>query len=131
MEAYRARKRRRPANAAQSRLPFEHAAAPARAPAVAVAVAPETADDFSFTIAIGRNLHSPDKEKLDGRMEIDVSVAPATRSATSPAPDQTAIMETPGLYPVASLEERRFAAAIDTACLLFAYGGFLALFGSL
>src|SRR5260370_25217709 len=36
-----------------------------------------------------------------------------------------------GLYPVASLDERRWAALIDAACLLFAYGGFLALFGSM
>jgi uncharacterized RDD family membrane protein YckC len=36
-----------------------------------------------------------------------------------------------GIYPAASLEERRRAALIDAACLAFAYGGFLALFGSL
>jgi uncharacterized RDD family membrane protein YckC len=35
------------------------------------------------------------------------------------------------MYPVASLDDRRLAAVIDVACLLFAYGGFLALFGSL
>jgi uncharacterized RDD family membrane protein YckC len=35
------------------------------------------------------------------------------------------------LYPVATLRERRWAALIDAACLAFAYGGFLALFGSL
>jgi uncharacterized RDD family membrane protein YckC len=70
-------------------------------------------------------------------MEIDVSVPPPS-SAGNPAPNTNAIApkqndltETYGLYPVASLEERRFAAAIDIACLLFAYGGFLALFGSL
>src|SRR5208282_6355893 len=36
-----------------------------------------------------------------------------------------------GLFPVASIEERRGALLIDAACLAFAYGGFLALFGSL
>ncbi len=63
-------------------------------------------------------------------MEIDVSAPPAPRTASTPAqqPERT---ETYGSYPVASLEERRFAAAIDFACLLFAYGGFLALFASL
>jgi uncharacterized RDD family membrane protein YckC len=35
------------------------------------------------------------------------------------------------LYPVASIDERRLAAFIDFFCLLFAYGGFLGLFGSL
>src|SRR5260370_1885767 len=69
-------------------------------------------------------------------MELDVSVPPAPRtdsSAVSP-PDagmEVARTETYGAYPVASLEERRLAAAIDVVCLLFAYGGFLALFGSL
>jgi uncharacterized RDD family membrane protein YckC len=133
MEAYRARKRRRPANTAQSQLPFERSAAPASAPgsaaAAAVALAPALApDDFSFTFAIGRSSETTDKS--DGRMEIDVSVPPAARAAIAPA-SQTAAKESCGIYPVASLEERRFAAAIDIAFLLFAYGGFLALFGSL
>jgi uncharacterized RDD family membrane protein YckC len=35
------------------------------------------------------------------------------------------------MYPVATLDERRESALIDAACLAFAYGGFLALFGSL
>jgi len=63
-------------------------------------------------------------------MEIDVSAPPAPRTDSAPAqqPERT---EAYGSYPVASLEERRFAAAIDIACLLFAYGGFLALFASL
>ena len=39
--------------------------------------------------------------------------------------------ERSGLYPVAPMEERRIVALIDAACLLFAYGGFLTLFGSL
>jgi uncharacterized RDD family membrane protein YckC len=37
----------------------------------------------------------------------------------------------PGLYPVASIDERRLAALVDLFCVLFAYGGFLGLFGSL
>jgi uncharacterized RDD family membrane protein YckC len=36
-----------------------------------------------------------------------------------------------GMYPVASMTDRRLAAVIDAGCLLFACGGFLALFGSL
>jgi len=138
MEAYRARKRRRPANTTQTQLPFEDSAAP-RALALDEAPTAVAADDFSFTIAIGRNAQT--REKSDGRMEIDVSVPPAPR-ADSPAvspPDagmedasmEDARTETYGVYPVASLEERRLAAAIDVVCLLFAYGGFLALFGSL
>jgi uncharacterized RDD family membrane protein YckC len=129
MEAYRARKRRRPASTAQSHLPFEYSAAPTGPRTVALDETPSVAaDDFSFTIAIGRNAQN--HEKSDGRMEIDVTVAPAPRTDI-PAASQNERTETDSLYPVASLEERRFAAAIDAACLLFAYGGFLALFGSL
>jgi uncharacterized RDD family membrane protein YckC len=140
MEAYRARKRRRPPSANQSQLPLEYDAAPiARAIALDQAHAASDAD-FSFTIAIGRTVQS--REKSDGRMEIDVSIPPPSRNGNAAqnnnaarnenaASKQNELTETYGLYPVASLEERRFAAAIDIACLLFAYGGFLALFGSL
>lgn len=129
MEAYRARKRRRPANSAQPQLPFEYSIAPGNAHTLALEEAPSTTPhDFSFTIAIGRATQS--REKSHGRMEIDVSAPPAPRSDSLLA-QQTERMETCSSYPVASLEERRFAAAIDIACLLFAYGGFLMLFGSL
>jgi uncharacterized RDD family membrane protein YckC len=129
MQAYRARKRRRPPNAAQPQLPFEYSAATGSAHTLALQEAPGAPpDDFSFTIAIGRTAES--REKQHGRMEIDVSAPPAPRSDT-PAVNPPERTETYGSYPVASLEERRFAAAIDIACLLFAYGGFLALFGSL
>ena len=128
MEAYRARRRKRPASENQTHLPFE--TNPPHSPARAVALV-ETplapADDFSFTIAIGRAKQTP--EKSSGRMEIDVSVPPARNENPSAAPLERT--QSSALYPVASLEERRFAAAIDFACLLFAYGGFLALFGSL
>jgi uncharacterized RDD family membrane protein YckC len=131
MEAYRARKRRRPASTTQTQLPFEGSVAPATSRALALEEAPSVvpADDFSFTVAIGRSPQT--REKSDGRMEIDVTVPPAPRTDSPAASPQDARTETDGLYPVASLEERRFAAAIDSACLLFAYGGFLALFGSL
>jgi len=128
MEAYRARQRRRPASTTQSRLPFEHGAAPTHA--LALDEVPDVAaDDFSFTMAIGPNTQN--REKSNGRMEIDVSIPPASRPDGLAALQQSELKETYDAYPVASLEERRFAAAIDIACLLFAYGGFLALFGSL
>jgi uncharacterized RDD family membrane protein YckC len=129
MEAYRARKRKRPVSTTQTRLPFERSEMRGTTQAQVLDHPAETSNnDFSFTIAIGRN--APVREKSDGRMEIDVSIPPP------PAPGQAQSRENPttetyGIYPVASLEERRFAAAIDAACLLFAYGGFLALFGSL
>jgi uncharacterized RDD family membrane protein YckC len=96
---------------------------------VAVAESPLTAeDDFSFTIAIGR--YTPPSEKRDARMVIDVSVPPVSE-AEAETPENEEPSERYGLYPVASLDQRRAAALIDAVCLLFAYGGFLMLFGSL
>jgi uncharacterized RDD family membrane protein YckC len=129
--------------AAQTSLPF---AEPAGAPqdsrhnvAVATAVAeplppveaaPATIDEeFSFTIAIGRYI-APPSAGGDGRMEIDVSVSPDAQREEGDA-EYTSNVQQYGLYPVASLEDRRIAAVIDLACLLFAYGGFMALFSSL
>jgi uncharacterized RDD family membrane protein YckC len=136
LEAYRT-KRRKPANAGQSQLPFEapaqiSAPMPARGAvhasdlAVALAdtfTAPE--EDFSFTIAIGRTAN---KREDDARMVIDVSLPLEAKPASSA--DAGRMEQEPGLYPVASIEERRIAALADAACLLFAYGAFLALFGS-
>ena len=89
----------------------------------------EQQTDFSFTIAIGRS--APSKQRVDGQMFIDVSLPPATEDGTLVAPLDEAAESSGGLFPVASMENRRLAAIVDGACLLFAYGGFLALFGSL
>jgi uncharacterized RDD family membrane protein YckC len=153
LQAYRARRgQSMPAHAAaQSRLPFAEAEAPRRSMAMAaggssaaaVAVAPAKApepgfepsreilrdDEFSFTIAIGRYT-APLSERRDGRMEIDVSVPPGSE-ADENGDEELGKVQHYGLYPVASLEDRRYAAIIDVVCLLFAYGGFLALFSSL
>jgi uncharacterized RDD family membrane protein YckC len=103
-----------------------------------------TKEEFSFTIAIGR---PPTKNHDDNRMVIDVSLPPehetdpqgasfagqtSARQASgawqvSGAPH---ISEHHGLFPAATIEERRIAAAIDGACLLFAFGAFLALFSA-
>lgn len=130
MEAYRVRKRRGTKNAGQSRLPFDSSANPATASqAIALAEATETSSgEFSFSLAIGPQ--TPQPEKHDSRIEIDVS-SPAPRTSQTGEPVSTELSERYGLYPVASLDERRIAAFIDAACLLFAYGGFVALFGSL
>ena len=136
--------------AAQTSLPFTEPAAaqPQESPrsvAVATAVAktieetlplmpaeaaPTVNDEqFSFTIAIGRYV-APPSAITDGRMEIDVSVSPDTLHEDNDAEDAIKVKNY-GLYPVASLDDRRIAAVIDAACLLFAYGGFMALFSSL
>jgi uncharacterized RDD family membrane protein YckC len=93
----------------------------------AQAASPNPNEDFAFTIAIGR---PPQKaEPDDARLLIDVSLPPLSEEQEE-APE--APEESPSdLYPVATLRERRRAALIDAACLAFAYGGFLALFGSL
>jgi len=127
LQAYRARRRKAFPNEAQTELPFE-----SRRPEAAVAVQTEepqraTDDDFAFTIAIGRPPQKAEPE--DARLLIDVSLPPLSeeQEAAPEAPE-----ESPSdLYPVATLRERRLAALIDAACLAFAYGGFLALFGSL
>lgn len=93
-------------------------------------VAPVTnEEEFSFTIAIGRYIVPPSAGG-DGRMEIDVSVSPNAQREEGDSED-TSNVKHYGLYPVASLEDRRIAAVIDLVCLVFAYGGFMALFSSL
>jgi uncharacterized RDD family membrane protein YckC len=84
-------------------------------------------EDFAFTIAIGRNAAT----REDARMVIDVSLPPAAEQAFRQTPARDARSEQTGLYPVASIDERRIAGLIDAGCLLFAYGAFLTLFGSL
>jgi uncharacterized RDD family membrane protein YckC len=138
LQSYRARRRKLSPNDGQSQLRFEsaaidggsHPAVAIEEPAAAVGMRGPRAvpeEEFSFTIAIGRPPRKPTPQ--DARMVIDVSLpSTANPAAAQPAamlPDSHA-----GLYPVASIDERRIAGLIDTACLLFAYGGFLALFGS-
>ena len=85
-------------------------------------------DDFAFTIAIGRIASKP--HSADGRMMIDVSNSPDTDASGEEAGELTERIQA-GLYPVAPLGDRQLAGIIDAACLLFAFGGFVALFGSL
>ena len=129
LQAYRVRRRKVAPNLAQSELPFEDPASEARAQAsVGVAEVPEIADeDFAFTIAIGRNAAA----REETRMVIDVSLPPAAEQGFDQASPRDERYEQTGLYPVASIDERRIAGLIDAGCLLFAYGAFLTLFGSL
>jgi uncharacterized RDD family membrane protein YckC len=131
LEAYRTRRRKATPNAAQSQLRFEEQAeeTPAHTSA-AVAEPPEpTQDDFSFTIAIGR----PSKKCIleESGMVIDVSLPADLESCSQVTPVEEKERPRPGLHPVATIDDRRLAGLIDLCCLLFAYGGFLALFGSL
>ncbi len=84
-------------------------------------------EQFSFTIAIGR---PPRKRQDDGRMVIDVSLPPEDLGGVMGESQPALALDAYRLQPVAPMEERRLAAVIDAACLLFAYGGLLALFGA-
>jgi uncharacterized RDD family membrane protein YckC len=149
LETYRGRKRKPTPNVAQSRLPFEDSvsaplpapkqrsfaaqgAAPAVAPAAvslaAIDSEPSAREEFSFTIAIGR---PPRKREDDSRMVIDVSLPPETSADTANESSPAVASDRYGLYPVATIEERRLAAVIDTACLFFVLGAFLALFSAI
>jgi uncharacterized RDD family membrane protein YckC len=86
-------------------------------------------DDFSFTIAIGRSANQ--KAVDESPVEIDVSSRLDADPSASEQPMQADTDGSAGLYPVAPIDDRRLAGIIDLFCLLFAYGGFLGLFGSL
>jgi uncharacterized RDD family membrane protein YckC len=130
LDAYRSKRRKLSPNAAQSRFSFDDPDGQKPHTPVAVAENPVSAEDnFSFTIAIGR----PPKKRVleDSRMVIDVSLPPNSEpNSQSQAVDDERKSQ-PGLHPLASMDDRRLAALIDCCCLLFAYGGFLMLFGSL
>jgi uncharacterized RDD family membrane protein YckC len=130
LEAYRTRRKKIAPNLAQSQFTFEEPSRNTNTSTSAAVVEPPAPveEDFSFTIAIGR----PSRKRVleESRMVIDVSMP----SDTSPAQVQPPLEDTAspqGLYPVASIDDRRLAALVDLGCLLFAYGGFLMLFGSL
>jgi len=129
LNAYRTRRRKPAPNVRQSQFSFEEP--PRKIPSGAAVAEPfiSEGEDFSFTIAIGRPAKKFVQE--ESRMVIDVSVPSEaeTGSHTPVQPEQT--MPQPGLYPVASIDDRRLAGLVDLGCLLFAYGGFLMLFGSL
>ena len=133
LQDYRARRRRSFSSEAQAAFPFEEQAPPPHEVAVDIQETPaqspvRSADDFAFTIAIGRTANATE---VDQRLLIDVSVPAHVEQA---APEMPPVQLEPiqnGLFPVASIDERRRALWIDVACLAFAYGGFLALFSSL
>src|SRR6202790_2973560 len=135
LQAYRARRPRSGSGAGESGLTVL-GCPPASA---AVACSPpfaeqpsnrhEAVDDFAFTIAIGR----PPKrrEDFETQLLIDVSLPPRDEDADEAQKARPVLPERAGIFPVASLLERRRAAWIDLGCLAFAYGGFLTLLCSL
>ena len=147
VDAYRKRHRRAtPEN--QARLPFdsaEHrdrgeAACTAHADGAGVAVDVPPEEDFAFTIAIGRrgaaHAAARARHRRVERVDIDLTaVREADAESVGAGADLAAAaresrMASP-LFPVASLGARATAAIVDAIFLLFSYGGFLTLFGSL
>jgi uncharacterized RDD family membrane protein YckC len=130
-KAYRTRRRQLSSDVGQSRFSFDEFA-DKRHTGLSVATEERpvsTENDFSFTIAIGRP-----SEKLfidESPVEIDISLQPDGGGHGQTLPVQAENKSQLGLYPIASIDDRRLAAIIDIFCLLFAYGGFLGLFGSL
>ena len=137
--SYRARRGRASPAEKQPRLPFEPAAE-IPVPGINVAVAgepsgnPPASDGFSFTIAIGRTANRRPADEAQMFIDVSLPVEPGHNASGCERP--TVAEAAPershaGQYPVAALEERRLSGLIDAACLVFACGGFLALFGSL
>jgi uncharacterized RDD family membrane protein YckC len=133
LQAYRARRKKASPDIRQSALPFDDGVIPTRTQVTVdeSSIEPpsqtDRTDDFAFTIAIGRIAH---KEADDGQVLIDVSNPPQVDVAAAEKSEKTTNTLFRSL-PIASLDHRRRALLIDAACLAFAYGSFLALFGSL
>jgi uncharacterized RDD family membrane protein YckC len=126
-------------------LPFE-LAAEIPVPGINISVAEQPSvpaasaapNDFSFTIAIGRTATRKPVDEAQMFIDVSLPVEPASPNPRPQSPKHVAAKPEPepmqlhtGQYPVAPMEERRLSGLIDAACLAFACGGFLALFGSL
>jgi len=134
LQAYRARRRKTSAAEGQTELPFDNSASvgPENVAVEEFPPSDETSterDDFAFTVAIGRPPRK--QEPVETRLVIDVSLPQKREEALPELLAENVPRVYSGVFPVASIEERRAAAVVDAACLAFAYGGFLALFGSL
>ena len=132
LKAYRSRTAKLSDSNPQSQFPFEESQAQG-ATNVSIALEEERVapckEEFAFTVAIGRSAKTKTSEELP--VEIDVSSRPDPEGRPPWQPLHAESDSQPGLYPVASIDERRQAALVDLFCVLFAYGGFLGLFGSL
>jgi uncharacterized RDD family membrane protein YckC len=131
LDAYRTRRRKLAPHAGQSQFSFDRPSGKASLQSSAAVEEPPASleEDFSFTIAIGRPSKRRDLE--ESQMVIDVSEPPDSGTPFEPHPLEQERRSLPGLHPVASIDDRRLAGLVDLLCLLFAFGGFLMLFGSL
>lgn len=134
VQAYRAKRRKPADDEAQTELPFLRQEELPEAISVQLdelsSDRKRIEDDFAFTIAIGRSAKRKEVE-LETQYFIDVSLPPKEIEENPSKMSATVLPQEGGVYPAATLYERRSAAWIDLACLSFAYGAFLTLFGSL
>ena len=134
LEAYRARRGKAMPTArrrAQSRLPFRRSCRERAAQRCCRRTCDRRHrdDDFSFTIAIGRYCAARRQtRRADGDRCFRASGIGTGRRRADRRQDAP---NTTGFIRLLRCEDRRIAALIDGVCLLFAYGGFLALFSSL
>lgn len=128
--AYRTRRGRLSEDDVQAHFSFEDSPVESEAGAsIAIKEVPPTKEEFTFTIAIGKAAKANPGEELP--VEIDVSSRLNPNGHVQMQLAHAEADSQPGLYPVASFDDRRLAGLIDFFCLAFAYGGFLGLFGSL
>ncbi len=126
LHAYRARRQGGATSDVQSALPFEAVSAPSM----------EDADTAPAFGPPAPNAHSPLRRRSRAeRLEISIpkhEIASAAAEVYRPVTVHPGFGAAPDvLFPVASLAERRKAALLDAALLLFSYGGMLALFWAL
>jgi uncharacterized RDD family membrane protein YckC/ribosomal protein L40E len=127
LQEYRKRQRRLREGPSQPELVFEEASAETDKPVLSRA-AYAAAAVTSRVPPMPRRVHRTERVEIDLlQPSLDFSGAPASSSMRRGAAGWHVAL----VSPMASLRERRLAAALDAALLLFSYGSFLALFWAL
>jgi len=125
LAAYRARRRHLRDDSAQPAFPFEESASPNSHTSVINSPAPV----LPPRTVRSRQTRPSSAERLEVNVEQPtLDFAPAECHPRAAQPDLSGYAAP---SPIASLKERRRAGLLDAAFLLFAYGGFVALFSSL
>jgi uncharacterized RDD family membrane protein YckC len=126
LEKFRARRQGLRDPDAQPGLPFS--AAPPPAPPVSVGALSDKAATLFANAARAASRSQTQSQPLFERLEISITPSMLGQLDPAPSPSEAGKHQ---LYPVASLPERRRAALLDLALLLFTFGAILALFRSL
>ena len=116
LASFRARRRAYLSGEAQPALPFD--------PASEESSAEGRANPHSGSLRAAR------PRRADSR-RLNIEIAVVQRTLDFSGADESRLLAGTGAHPMASLDERFRAGLLDLVFLLFAYGGFLTLFGSL